>query len=135
MFFFIISAATYLLRKEWWWIVAILAIVISQILIIIYWQDVKFGTITNIIIFIASILSYGSWSFKEMINKELNSFLPKGHIEKRIVTTKMIKDLPSVVQKWLSNSNIIGKEIIETSWFYMDSECKTCSIFTSFWEG
>lgn len=122
---FIISAAKYLLRKEWWWMIAALAIVVSQILIIIYWRDAKFGTIANIIILVACILSYGTWSFERMVNNELNSFLPKDHTEKRIVTTEMIEDLPSVVQKWLNHSNIIGKEIIETVHLKQRGKMKT----------
>lgn len=123
--FFIFSAATYLLRKEWWWMVAVVAIVVSQILIIIYWRDARFGTIVNIIILVVCILSYGTWNFERMVNDELNSFLPKDHTEKRIVTTEMIESLPPVVQKWLKRSNILGKEIIQTVHLKQKGEMKT----------
>ena len=110
---FILSSATYLLRKEWWWMIAIAAILISQILIFIYWKDAKFGTVANVIVLLAVILSYGAWSFDKMVSDELNSFLPE-KMEKRVITEEMIDNLPQAVQRWLKRSNIIGKEEIHT---------------------
>ncbi len=46
------SGAAYLLKMEWWWMVALLAVVISQVLILMYWQDAKAGTIANLLILI-----------------------------------------------------------------------------------
>jgi hypothetical protein len=120
---FITSAATYLLRKEWWWMIAIIAIVVSQVLIIIYWRDAKFGTIANVIILIAVIFSYGAWSFDRMANDELKSFLPK-KIGRRTVSAKMLDEQPTVVQKWLKRSNIIGKEIIQTAHLKQEGEMR-----------
>jgi|Deesub1362A_J573_1020465.scaffolds.fasta_scaffold00106_100 hypothetical protein len=122
---FILSAVTYSLRKEWWWMVAAIAIVVSQILIIIYWKDARFGTVANVIILIACVLSYGSWSFDRMVNDELNSFLPEKEIEERVVTAEMIDELPLVVQKWLKRSNIVGKEIIQIAHLKQKGEMKT----------
>ena len=62
-----------------------------------------------------------------MVNNELNSFLPKDHTEKRIVSTEMIESLPPVVQKWLKRSNILGKEIIQTVYLKQRGEMKTKS--------
>ena len=122
---FILSGVAYLLGKGWWWMVAVIAIVISQILIIIYWKDAKFGTIANFIILIACVLSYGSWSFDRMVKDELKSFLSKKEVEKRIVTSEMIDELPPVVQKWLKRSNIVGKEIIQLAYLNQKGKMKT----------
>lgn len=46
------AGAAYLLKMDWWWIIALLAVVISQVLILMYWQDAKAGTIANLLILI-----------------------------------------------------------------------------------
>ncbi|MDK2984285.1 MAG: hypothetical protein PWP19_1763 [Thermococcaceae archaeon] len=120
---FIASAATYLLRKEWWWMLAGIAIPLSQILIIIYWKDAKFGTIATVIVLIACILSYGTWSFDRMTSDELDSFLPE-KIERRVVTAEMIDEQPAVVQKWLKRSNIIGKDIMQSAYLKQRGEMR-----------
>lgn len=68
---FIITAAIFLLKKYWWWTIAVPALVLSQLLIILYWQDAKFGTIANAIILIGIIIGYGAWSFKTMVKNEI----------------------------------------------------------------
>jgi hypothetical protein len=49
-FLFIIAAILYILSLKYWLLVAITATVVSQFLIIISWQDAKFGTIINILL-------------------------------------------------------------------------------------
>lgn len=46
------SGAAYLLNLNWWWVIALLAVIISQVLILMYWQDAKAGTIANVLILI-----------------------------------------------------------------------------------
>lgn len=121
---FISSGVIYILKRDWWWIIAAISIPISQILIFIYWKDAKFGTIANIIIFLAVILSYGAWSFEKMVKDEVNSFLPK-KIDKKVITEEMINNLPVVIQKWLIRSNIVGKEVIQTVYLKQKGEMKT----------
>jgi hypothetical protein len=111
---FLASGTAYLFKKEWWWMIAVIGIILSQALIILYWQDAKFGTIANIIILFACILSFGTWSFNTSVKIELQSFLPVVNKDKKIIATEMISSLPPVVQKWIKHSNIIGREIIQT---------------------
>lgn len=54
---FLASASAYALKIEWWWMIVAVGLIVSQTLIVIYWVDAKFGTIANIIIFTAIILS------------------------------------------------------------------------------
>jgi hypothetical protein len=59
------------------------------------------------------IPAIGSWQFNNMVNHELNTFLPATQsLQKQIVTEEMLKPLPPVVQKWLRRTNIVGKEVI-----------------------
>ena len=60
---FVASAILFLLKKDYWVIFSIAAIVISQIVIILSWHDAKLGTIENVLILIASIIGYGTWSY------------------------------------------------------------------------
>ena len=92
--------------------IAIAAILNSQILIFIYWKDAKFGTVANVIVLLAVILSYGAWSFDKMVSDELNSFLPE-KMEKRVITEEMII-FHKLHRDGLSVTNIIGKEEIHT---------------------
>ncbi|MEX2233651.1 MAG: hypothetical protein WD824_15915 [Cyclobacteriaceae bacterium] len=56
-FLFLSAAICYLLRREWYWIPTAAALLISQTLIIIYWNDAKYGTIVNVVILVAVIFS------------------------------------------------------------------------------
>ena len=104
------AALTYIMQREWYWILASVALIISQLLIIIYWQDAKFGTIANVMILIAIIFSAGHMQFNGMVRNEIKSIISNGSPGSLVVTEDMIKDLPLSVQRWLHQSNIIGKE-------------------------
>ena len=104
--------------------IGITAILISQILIVIYWKDARVGTIPNILILIASVLSFGIWRFEGMVKNELNLFLREKKIEKRIVTTEMIEKFPPVVQEWLKRSNVIGKEVVKIAYLRQRGKMK-----------
>lgn len=110
----ITTLVAFLLKKDWWWMIATPAVILSQFLIIIHWQEAKFGTIANVIILASIIISYGIWSFNAMVKNELKSFLPPATAEKKVVTREMVAGLPPVVQKWLEHSNIISKEFVQT---------------------
>jgi hypothetical protein len=112
---FVVSASAYLLKQDWWWIIASVALVLSQVLIIIYWQDARFGTIANIIVLIACILAYGSWDFNRMVKNEIPSFMPNETAKKKVISEAMLSSLPPVVQKWLRHSGVEGKELIHTA--------------------
>jgi hypothetical protein len=122
---FLISAAAFLIRKEWWWMPGAIAVVLSQILIIIYWQDAKFGTILNVIVLVAIVLSYGTWSFNRMVKNELKTFLLTPKTNRKIVREEMLSGLPSVVKNWLRHSHVIGKELTQTVHLRQTGELKT----------
>jgi hypothetical protein len=48
----------YLSNKDWWWIPGIFAIILSLFLIVVFWQDAKFGIIPNIIILAAVVIGF-----------------------------------------------------------------------------
>ncbi len=46
------------LKIDNWWIMAFAVMLFSQLLIITAWEDARYGTITNLIILIAIVLSW-----------------------------------------------------------------------------
>jgi len=122
---FLATAALILFEQEYWWILGILAILLSQFLIIVYWNDAKFGTILNIIIAIAIILNYSSFNFQEKIDRETAQMLENAKALEQTQTAtseQQIAELPDVVQKWLTTSGILKKEKIQT--VYLEQEAQ-----------
>ncbi|CAN5366324.1 hypothetical protein BH23BAC1_BH23BAC1_20390 [soil metagenome] len=121
---FMASLLLLLMKKEWWWMLGVAAVFISQLLIIVYWQDAKFGTITNIIVFGGILIAFGSWNFKNDIKDDLKSFTPADSRKKEIISHHMLFDLPYPVQKWLQRSQIIGKNKINTVHLFQSGSMK-----------
>lgn len=110
-----VATIAFLSRKELWWLFAFAAIVLSQFLIVLHWQDAKFGSIANAIILLVCLPGFGSWRFDSMIKTEVIAFVPKGSDPSPILTGNAISHLPGIVQSWLRNSNVIGKPMATTA--------------------
>ena len=107
---FITSAILFLLKKDYWVIFSIAAVVISQIVIILSWQDAKFGTIVNVIILIASIIGYGTWSYYNKYQNDVKTNLQqKEYFQNSLLTEMDIQQLPEQVKKYLRYTGYIGK--------------------------
>jgi hypothetical protein len=111
---FTASAISFLSKYEYWWVIGMLAVLVSQFLIIVYWSDAKYGTIINVIILVATILAYSHLSFNKKVTAETTQML-EGSVtsQKAVISEEMIAGLPDVVQKWLNESGIVGKENID----------------------
>ena len=112
--------------KPWWPFFAIAAVILSQTLIVLYWQDAKFGTILNIIILSVSIPATGKFQFDGMVQKEAKELL--SNIPKK-TDGKIYKDdlshLPEIVQKWMEKSGIVGMQKIVSVRLKEKGELKT----------
>jgi hypothetical protein len=122
---FLVSLAFYLAGNEVWWIVAIPALVLSQWLIILYWQDAKFGTIANAIILVVAIIAGAGWNFHRHASKELDKMLPDSLGEIKTITPEMTGHLPPIVQKWLHGNGITGKQVVKTAHLEQVGEMRT----------
>ncbi len=110
---FAITIILILVHLDYWWLSGFLAVIISQVLIFNYWSDAKFGTIANVIILLATIIGYSSFNFKHKIKGERITLFENSQLKNQeIVTEKALIDLPPIVQKWLTNSGIIGKQLV-----------------------
>ncbi len=123
MFFF--AALVVLLKRDWWRTVAVAAVLLSQLLIVLYWQDAKFGTIANYVLLVGILLAYGSWSFNGMVRDELKAFASSETKQQDIVTEEMLLRLPPAVQKWLQRDNVPGKAKIQTVHLKQEGEMRT----------
>ena len=52
----ITAAVMYLAGSHRWWLVALTGVVVSQALLVMWWQDARFGTIANLIIVVVAVL-------------------------------------------------------------------------------
>lgn len=109
------AAIQFISNHDLWWITGLTAVILSQILIIIFWQDAKFGTIPNIIILLVAIIAFAGWSFNREVKNEIEEMLSRRSGDrKEILTEEKISHLPPVIQKWLKNSGAVGREKIHT---------------------
>lgn len=100
-----------LLKADWWWILAFIAIAISQILIILSWQDARFGTIANVIILIATIAGFGAWNFhRSFVNDYKEGLTRTNSISTNILTEADIQQLPVPVKAYLRYTGVLNRE-------------------------
>ena len=111
---FIVATMQYLTNKKWFY-VAFVAVLVSQVLILLAWKEAKFGTIANIIILIVSISAYATNCFNTMVESESKQILQNIKLESLpIISENDIAHLPKIVQKWITNSGVIGIEKVNT---------------------
>jgi len=115
-FTFLLFTATiiqYLLKSEFWWLTGFIAILVSQALVIIFWQDAKFGTIPNLIILLIATVAFAGYNFNRYVDQEIDHMFSQAAIKnQQTITADMISQLPMSVQTWIRNSGLIGKENI-----------------------
>jgi len=110
---FLVSAVLYLLKREWWY-VGLVAVLLSQALILLVWQNARYGTLANCIIILVGIVSYADSRFDRKVEKEVASLFTETVGNPLIVKPEMIMALPPVVQKWVLRSGVVGKEWMHT---------------------
>jgi hypothetical protein len=107
---FVTTAILFLLKNDYWTIFAIGAVLISQIVIILSWHDAKFGTIANVIVLVASIIGYGTWSYYDKYQNDVKTSLHQNEYFQNSKLTEMdIQHLPEPVKKYIRCTGSIGK--------------------------
>ena len=110
---FIICVALYLLKKDSWTYFALFAVVISQILILNNWEDAKFGTIANAIIFLVTIIGLFQIKFKNKYRNEVKIGLEESrNLPDATITEAEIAYLPEAVKKYIRYTDCINKPIV-----------------------
>lgn len=112
---FFAAAFFLIVNNSWWWLPGLITIVISQALIIMFWQDAKFGTIANVLLLISVILAFGVWQFTHLTNKEIASIAAANeHAPNKEITQERLETLPAPVEQWLSAIGMAGKNEIQS---------------------
>ena len=118
------SAVMFIVGRDIWWIPASAALMLSQVLIILAWSDAKFGTVVNVMLLVFVLLGYGAWSFRSLVEANRTALLSGVGNEQRIVTEESVASLPPVIRKWLTRSNVVGKESIRTARLHQTGEMR-----------
>ena len=120
-----ITAFLIIIHSDYWWFVGFLAVIASQVLIFNHWSDAKFGTTFNLIILLASIIGFSSFNFKTEIKIERQALFENSQHENRnTINEKSFDGLPPIVNKWLTNSGIIGKQPISNVYLTQELQLK-----------
>jgi hypothetical protein len=123
---FVVALALFTLDKKFWPFFALAGVLISQSLIIISWQDTKFGTILNIIILLVSLPALGNFHFKDKLKNEKEAFSQElKEPERQVITHENLKTLPPAVSKWLETSGVVGKPEIVYGHLKQTGEMRT----------
>ena len=122
---FIVAVILFLLKKESWAYIAIVAAILSQILIIIVWQDAKFGTILNAIILFVAIASLATHQFEMMFEADAKRHISQTNFSNSdLLTEADIVTLPLPVQKYIRYSGAINKPKVKSIKIVFDGEMR-----------
>lgn len=125
---FLLFACTVVLnvrQSDHWWICGLLAVIVSQVLIIRFWPVAKFGTLANVVILLSVSVAYSTLSFKNQINEERLRIFAKAETgNHQIITRESMKELPPIVQKWLTISGLNEKRMISDVYLSQELQLK-----------
>lgn len=123
---FVITTASYLLNFDKWWITGLFAVVVSQVLIFIYWQDARFGTIANGIIFLVVFFSWGSFNFEGNFRKDVAKNLARTvNLPDDLLTEADLQHLPEVVQRYIRYSGALNKPKVKNMKIVFEGEMRS----------
>jgi hypothetical protein len=123
---FIGAAIGFLLDKEWWWMIAACAIVLSQVLIVMSWQDAKFGTIANVIVLIVAVASFGSTHFENSFRADVDEHLKTIRFQsEEVFTEEDLRLLPKTVQCYLRYAGVVNKPKVRNVRIVFEGEMRS----------
>ncbi len=107
---FIFCVVLYIFKKDFWLYFAVIGVVLSQILILIHWNDAKFGTIANMFILLVTIIGFFQMKFKNEYKNEVKIGISQSrNLQKSILSDADMKHLPEQVKKYIRFTSSIGK--------------------------
>ncbi len=139
---FVIAAIGLIMKKDGWPVLALLAVVISQMLIFTSWTAAKFGTIANMVIMVAAILSGGSIHFERSWKKDVKENLQRTNTLKTGLLTEVdLSHLPEPVKNYLKYAGVLNKPKVKNMRLVFEGDMRekgkdffpfTCEQYNSF---
>jgi hypothetical protein len=107
--FFILAGVLLLVSNEYWWMVTGTAILISQILIVFNWHDARFGTVVNVILFIAVFAGASVWNFRTRYTEAADRTIEHTRtLSAQRIFAEDLAPLPRPVQRYLQAAGVVG---------------------------
>jgi hypothetical protein len=96
-----------------WALWAFGAVAISQFLILLSWQDAKWGTIANLIILLAAIVAFSGHRFEQSFLQDVRGQLSKSTSRSELLTIADLAHLPTPVQRYVEYVGAIGQPKVQ----------------------
>ncbi len=110
---FIASTILFFLKNDFWWLVAMISVLLSQALVILYWQNARFGTIANVIILFIAVPAWAQWRFENQYRRDVTESLTYAtSLAEPVLTLDAISRLPDPVQRYIIYSGAINKPVL-----------------------
>lgn len=120
-----VTAILFFTGMERWWITAIIAVLLSQLLIFTIWKEAKFGTMGNVIILVAAMLSMGSLLFENGFKKDVKETLQlPAAASTETLTEADLQKLPDPVQRYLKYAGVLHKPKVRNARIVFDGEMR-----------
>lgn len=107
-------------RVSFWWIFAFVAILLSQLLVVCFWKEIWWGTFINLVILVPAIISFSAFRFDRMVRSEVEKIYVEADVSAEKISASELAELPTVIQKWLHKSGVVGQPKVAT--VYLEQE-------------
>ena len=122
---FLAAVILYLLNSEFWWMPALPGIFISQAVIIISWQDARFGTIANVIIVAVALIFISVLHFEKTFRRDVSdNRLTNNSLSTDILTAADIRELPGPVKRYLQHTGAVNKPKVKNMQVVFDVQMR-----------
>jgi len=113
-------------RHAWWWATALLGVLLSQCLIVLAWDDARFGTIVNVLVLVPALVGLAHAHFTRRTDAEIRVLLARSSPPSTTsVSQSELQNLPAPVRRWLESSGVVGHERLRTVRLRQRGELRT----------
>lgn len=96
------------INSNFGWLLGFSGLLLSQILIFVYWQDAKFGTIPNVLILVAVVIGYGTAHFSNQYRQEVSQGFEQTNALSLLIESDILS-LPTPVQRYMRYTGAVGQ--------------------------
>lgn len=116
----------FLYDTSWWLGLLTAGTVLSQILIFLFWQDAKFGTLANVLLTIILVAGYGAQNFEQSFRQDVAQTFEKLPVstQEDVLTIADITHLPRPVQQYLQYTGSLGRPKVRSFQAVMHGEMR-----------